>query len=197
MIRSMRRMARLPLIARALLLAPLLAVGVDQARATLACGSRAEGCLQAAGQGWLGIAGSVLLVLYSLALAAGVAGLARGGHARSAGRPSFAALWLIGATGVAAICGGQALLSHALGGSGLGGGWPELIVLCAIAGALLALALRAAPAAEELVGALRPDAPRPALAAVLARCLEFAEPRRPAVRLALVERERGPPAPLD
>jgi hypothetical protein len=197
MIRSMRRMTRLPLVTRTLLLVPLLAVSVDQARATLACGTRAESCLEAAGQGWLGVAGPVLLVLYSLALAAGVGCLVRGGSARAGNEPGFAALWLLGAGGVAAVCGGQALLASALGGAALGGGWPVLLVLCAVAGGLLALALRAAPAAEELVSSLRPPAPRAALPGALARRLEIVQPRRPAVRFALVERERGPPCPLD
>src|SRR5215213_8139784 len=100
---------RLPLALRALLLVPLLAVGVDQARATIACGTRAQSCLEAAGQGWLGTAGSVLLVLYAvaLALALAIAGACRG-RATHAGRaPGFLRLWLIGTAGVAAVCGGQ------------------------------------------------------------------------------------------
>src|SRR5215213_11154242 len=109
MIALTRRMARLPLTLRALLLVPLLAVCVDRARATLACGSRAQSCLEAAGQGWLGAAGSVLLVLYAvgLALALAIAGACRG-RATHAGRaPGFLRLWLIGTAGVAAVCGGQ------------------------------------------------------------------------------------------
>ena len=113
MLGSMRRMPRPPLTLRALLLVPLLAVGVDLARATLACGPRAESCLEAAGQGWLGAAGSVLLVLYAIGLALAVGGLARGGPAGRA--PGFPRLWLIGTAGVAAVCGGQALLAGALG----------------------------------------------------------------------------------
>src|SRR5215207_10066961 len=108
-------MRRLSLTFRALLLVPLLAVAVDQARATLACGPRAESCLEAAGQGWLGAAGGVLLVLYALGLALGVAGLARGGAAQAGRVPGFLRLWLIGSAGVAAVCGGQALLAGALG----------------------------------------------------------------------------------
>lgn len=189
-------MARLPLMLRALLLVPLLAVGVDLARATVACGPRAETCLEAAGQGWLGTAGSVLLVLYALGLASLVSGLARG---RSPGRaPSFPRLWLTGTAGVAAVCGGQALLAGALGdGAALGGGWPELIAFCAVAGALLALALRIAPAADELVRSLRPAAPRLRSAAALVRRIDAAVAARPVARSALVTRERGPPAPLD
>src|SRR5688500_13586136 len=100
-------MARLPLMLRALLLVPLLAAGADLARATLACGPRAQSCLEAAGQGWLGTAASVLLVLYSVGLAFAVGGLARGAPAGQRA-PGFLRLWLIGTAGVAAVCGGQA-----------------------------------------------------------------------------------------
>src|SRR5215216_2093094 len=116
-------MARLPLTLRALLLVPLLAVGVDQARATLACGPRAESCLEAAGQGWLGVAGPALLVLYALGLALAVGGAVRGRAVHAGREPGFLRLWLIGSAGVAAVCGGQALLAGALGdGAALGGG---------------------------------------------------------------------------
>ena len=62
-------MRRIPLTLRALVLVPLLAVLVDQARATLACGPQAQTCLEAAGRGWLGSAGSALLLLYAVGLA--------------------------------------------------------------------------------------------------------------------------------
>src|SRR5215207_11122994 len=101
-------MARLPLTLRALLLVPLLALAVDGARATLACGPRAESCLEAAGQGWLGSAGSVLLVLYALALAFAVSALVRGSSA-GVRAPSFLRSWPMASAGVAAVCGGQAL----------------------------------------------------------------------------------------
>jgi hypothetical protein len=164
----MRAMARLSPTLRALLLVPLLAAGADLARATLACGPRAESCLEAAGQGWLGTAASVLLVLYSIGLAFAVGGLARGA---TAGRrpPGFLRLWLVGTAGVAAVCGGQALLAGALGDpAALGGGWLELLALCVAAGGLIALALRVAPAAAAFVIALRPAAPRARLAPLIA-----------------------------
>jgi len=138
-------MRRIPPTSRALVLVPLLAVAVDQARTTLACGPRAETCLEAAGRGWLGAAGVALLVLYSLGLALGVGYLARGGTA-PAGPVSTLRLWLVGSLGVAAVCGGQALVAGATGDpAALGGGWAELAALCAAAGGVVALALRAAP----------------------------------------------------
>jgi hypothetical protein len=198
MITSMRPMARLSLTLRALLFVPLLAVGVDQARAALACKPGAESCLEAAGRGWLGAVGSVLLVLYAAALALGISGLARGRSAAAGRPPGFLRLWLLGTVGVAAVCGGQALLADALGGgTALGGGWVALLAFCALAGAVLAFALRVAPAAEELVGALRPRAPRPLHADGLARRVDIPLACRPAIRFALVTRGRGPPAPLD
>jgi hypothetical protein len=197
MFESMRRMARLTLTLRALLLVPLLAVGVDFARATIACGSRAQTCLETAGQGWLGAAGGVLLVLYAVGLALAVAGLARGASPGPRA-PGFLRLWMIGTAGIAAVCGGQALLAGALGdGAALGGGWAALLAFCAVAGALLALALRIAPEAAELVRALRPAAPRARIPAVLVRHAGAAAASLPAARFALATRERGPPAPLD
>jgi hypothetical protein len=153
-------MRRLPLTLRALVLVPLLAVLVDMARATLACGPQAETCLEAAGRGYLGSTGVVLIVAYALGLGLWVARAARGrGEARDGA--SIVRLWLIGSAGVAAVCGGQALLAGATGDpAALGGGWPELLAFCLAAGALIALALRAAPAAAALVGELRPAAPR-------------------------------------
>src|SRR5687768_12512131 len=122
MVQSDRRMTRLPLTLRALVLVPLLAVGVDFARATLACGPGAESCLEAAGQGWLGTAGSVLLVLYAAGLALAVGGLFGGRRTGGGGVPGFARSWLVGTAGVAAVCGGQALLAGALGDGGSLGG---------------------------------------------------------------------------
>jgi hypothetical protein len=179
-------MRRIPLTFRALLLVPLLAVLADQAWATLVCGTRAETCLEAAGRGWMGPAGIALLVLYALALALWVGRAARGGSA-AAGTPSLGRLWLTGSGGVAAICGGQALIAGAIGGPGsLGGGWLGLLALCIAAGGLIAFALRAAPAAAALVRELRPRAPRARLSLALAPAfpalpvLAIGAPRTPA-----------------
>ena len=118
----------------------------------------------------------------------------RTGAARA---PGFLRLWLTGSAAVAAVCGGQALLAGALGdGSALGGGSVKLLAFCMIAGALLALALRIARTAEELVRSLRPAAPRLRIAAALVRRSESPRANRPTARLALVTRERGPPTPL-
>jgi hypothetical protein len=142
-----------PLTLRALLFVPLLAAGVDQARAVMICGGDAQTCLEAAGRGWIGLWGVALIALYALVL-----GLLVARAATPAARPSFARLWAVGTAGVAAACGGQALVAGAVGGAPLGGGWLGLLALCALAGAVLAAALRAAPAVAR---ALRPAAPRP------------------------------------
>jgi hypothetical protein len=144
---------------RALLFVPLFAAGVDQARAVVLCGSDAQGCLEAAGRGWIGLWGVALIALYSVALAWGVARAAEATRS-PVPRASFARLWLVGTAGIAATCAGQALLAAALGGAPLGGGWLGLLALCVLAGALLALALRVAPA---LRGALHAPRPRQAL----------------------------------
>jgi hypothetical protein len=182
-------MHRIPLTLRALVLVPLFALGVDHARASFACGPRAESCVQAAGHGWLGVAGLVLLVLYAAGLAVTVGRMAAG---RS---PGFLRLWLLGTAGVAGVCGGQVLLAGALGhGAALGGGWAELLAFCVVAGAVLALALRVAPAAAALVRSLRPMAPRPQLVSVASWGIPAPPSRRPRLLLALAAPSRGPPA---
>ena len=131
MLSSVTAMPRLSLTLRALLLVPLLAVGVDLARATLACGPRAESCLEAAGRGWLGPAGVVLILLYAAALSVGIARLARGMAARprraALGRPpcgrSAAPAWPPCAAARRFIAG--ALDDPAA----LGGGWLALVAL--------------------------------------------------------------------
>jgi hypothetical protein len=179
------------------LLVPLLAVAVDQARATMLCGTRAESCLEAAGQSWLGTAGIALLVLYALLGALFVARLARGGGSFADRPTSFVHLWAVGAVGVAAVCGGQALLAGALGtGAALGGGWAGLLVLCIFAGGLIALALRVAPAAAALLRALRPSAPRPRLVTTVSLHAPAAPARRPLALLSLAAAGRAPPLPL-
>ena len=182
-------MQRIPLTLRALVLVPLFALGVDHARASLACGPGAESCLEASGHGWLGVAGVAMLLLYAAGLAVAVGRVAAGRA------PGFLRLWLLATAGVAAVCGGQALLAAALGdGSALGGGWPELVAFAAVAGAALALALRVAPAAARLVRSLRPDAPRLRLVAAASSGLPAPPARRPRPLLALAAPSRGPPA---
>src|SRR4051794_41235586 len=100
-------MRRIPLTLRALVLVPLLAVAVDMARATLPCGPHAETCLEAAGRGYLGPVGVVLILLYALGLGLWVARLARG-RSGTPGAESVLRLWLVGSVGVAAVCGGPA-----------------------------------------------------------------------------------------
>ncbi len=148
-------MLRLSPTLRALLLVPLLAAGVDQARAVVICGSHAQSCLEAAGRGWIGMWGVALIALYAVALALLVA---RGARPPAATPPSFARLWALGTAGVAAACVGQGVIAASLGGASLGGGWLGLLALCVLAGAVLALALRIAPALRR---SLRTAAPRP------------------------------------
>jgi hypothetical protein len=181
---------RLPLTLRALLLVPLLAATVDQARASLACGPGGESCLEAAGQSSFGAAGVAVLMLYAVALAFGVGRLllARSGPLRR---------WLIGAAGLAAVCGGQALLVVAVGdASALGGGWLELLAMCGAAGGVIALALRAAPAAVALLRSLRPTAPRLRPVPILAHGAAAPIARRLGPPLATAAAGRAPPPTL-
>jgi hypothetical protein len=144
-------LARLPLTLRALVLLPLLAAGLDQVRASFVCGPGAQSCLDAAGQGWLGGVGTLVLLAYTLGIAGLLARLARG-------RSASPWLWILATAGLWAACGGQAVLVSALGtGAALGGGWLALLALGAAAGAVLALALRVLPA---VLRAWRLTAPR-------------------------------------
>ena len=171
---------RLPLMMRALVLVPLLAVGLDQARVSLVCEPGARSCLDAAGSGRFGLAGMLLLVGYVLAVAGLVGRLARGRNA----------LWMVAIAGLWAAIGGQAVLAEILGGTAiLGGGWLPLLAFGAAAGALLALALRTARAAFRL-----PTAPRLAIRAeeIVHQGARLAAP--PLVRPSRLARDRAPPA---
>jgi hypothetical protein len=175
---------RLPLTLRALLLVPLLAAVADLTRATLVCGPDGQTCLEAAGRGSLGSFGIAVLVLYAAGAALVVARLTRRGQ-------PLPRRWLTGAAGLAAVCGGQALLVAALGDAGvLGGGWPELAALCAAAGGIVALALRAAPL---LARSLRLAAPRPQSPPALVLGALRPVARRPVPRLATAAAGRAPP----
>lgn len=147
-----RAVNRIPVSLRTLILLPLLAAGVDLARATAACGSQAQTCLEAAGRGWLGPAAAVLIVLYALATAHFIARRAGAGKPRG-----FGQRWLLGTTGVVVACTGQAVLARALSPDAALGGTPlGVLALCAAAGAVLALLLRATDDLAEQ----RPRAPR-------------------------------------
>src|SRR4051794_24687260 len=89
-------MVRRSLTLRLLLLLPLLATGVDLLRATLACGPRAQTCLEAAGRGWLGAVAVGLVVLYAVGGALVLARAARGLTARRERPPGFLRLWALG-----------------------------------------------------------------------------------------------------
>ena len=183
----MTAVRRLPLTPRALMLVPLLAVLADQARVTLACAPGGQSCLETAGQGSLGAAGVVVLVLYALGVAVGVGRLLLR-------QQRLLPRWLIGAAGVAAVCGGQALLAGTIGDPGaLGGGWLELLAMCAVAGGVIALALRLAPA---IVRSLRPGAPRLRPIAVFAVAAPTPVGRRVLAPLATAAAGRAPPLTL-
>jgi hypothetical protein len=172
--------AKVPLMVRALVLVPLLAAGLDQARVSLMCepGS-ARSCLDAAGSGRFGLAGMLLLLGYVLAVAGLVGRLSRGRNS----------LWLIAIAGLWAALGGQALLADIVGGATLlGGGWMPLLAFAAAGGALLSLALRTA---RKL---LRLSAPR--LTVRLEFTLRNAAPAAtpPLLRPARQTRGRAPPA---
>jgi hypothetical protein len=171
--------SRLPLMLRALVLVPLLAAGLDQARVSLICGPDAQSCLGAASSGHLGTAGALLILSYVLGIAALVGHLARG---RSS-------LWIVATAGLWAACGGQAVLASALGtGALLGGGWLPLLAFGAAAGALLAFALRTVRRAFRLRA---PDLVVRVEEIVL-QGARLATP--PLVRPARLTRDRAPPA---
>src|SRR3954453_10544952 len=163
---------------RALVLVPLLAAGLDQARVSLVCGPDARSCLDAAGSGRFGLAGTLMLLGYVLAVAGLVGRFARG---RSG-------LWVVAVAGLWAACGGQALLASALGTAVLGGGWLPLLAFAAAAGALLALALRTA---RKLL-----KGPAPRLVVRLGLVLQGAAPALtpPLVRFTRLTRDRASPA---
>ena len=179
-------MRPLSLTLRALVLLPLLAVGADQTRAALLCGPRAQSCLEAASSGW-NTAGVLALLLYGVGLALLVARLA-------GAAPGFGRLWALATGAVWLSCGAQAALATGVGaGSMLGGGWLGLLALGVLAGAVLALALRVAPAARSLVRSLRARAPRlQQLAAIASRPLQRSPLGASAARLRLM-RGRAPP----
>lgn len=172
-------LSRLPLMLRALVLVPLLAVGLDQARVSLICGPDAQSCLDAASSGTLGTAGTLLVITYVLGIAAVVGRMAK----------NRSSLWLLATAGLWAATGGQAVLASALGtGALIGGGWLPLLAFGAAGGALLALALRTARRAFRL-----PDAPR--LVAIIEETVHqggrLVVP--PHLRAARLTRDRGPP----
>ena len=149
---------RIPVMLRALLLVPLFAVAVDHLRVSAFCSSGTQTCLEAAGGGLIGPLGFVVLGAYAAVLAAGVGRLAQ----RGTRPPSLTKLWLTSSAGVLAIIGGHTALAAALGqGATTGGGWLQLLPLVLAAGAVLAILLRAAPAALKLLRRLRPRTPRP------------------------------------
>ena len=95
---------RLPLMLRALVLVPLLAAGIDQARVSFVCGPDVRSCLETAGDGRFGLAAMLILAVYTSAIAALVARVAQRRR-----RPPL--LWIVATAGLWAVCGGQAMLA--------------------------------------------------------------------------------------
>jgi hypothetical protein len=177
--------SRLPLTLRALVLVPLLAVGIDQLRVSFVCGPDVRSCLETAGNGRFGLAAMLILAVYAAAIATLVGKVAKQ-------RPAPWLLWAVATAGVYALCGGQALLADIFGGGAmLGGGWFTLGGFGMAAGALIALALHVLPAARELIHDLAPK---------LRETVEFtlAEAQPPATPqltpLTRSTRDRAPPA---
>jgi hypothetical protein len=179
---------RLPLTLRALVLVPLLSASIDQARVSFVCGPDVRSCLETAGGGRFGLAAMLILAAYTSAIAAVVARVAQR-------RSASPLLWIVATAGLWAVCGGQAVLASTLGGGALlGGGWLQLLLFGVAAGAVLAFALKAVPAARELIRSLRPAAPRVAALTELVRH-GFAPPAGPSLlRFARLARDRAPPA---
>jgi len=170
---------------RALVLVPLLAVGIDQLRVSFVCGPDVRSCLETAGNGRFGLAAMLILAFYAAAIAALVGRVAR--H-----RPAPWLLWAVATAGVYAVCGGQALLADLFGGGAmLGGGWFTLGGFGVAAGALIAVALHVLPAAREL---LRELAPR--LREIISFTVALAQtPATPQLApLSRSTRDRAPPA---
>jgi hypothetical protein len=176
---------RLPLMLRALVLVPLLAVGIDQLRVSFVCGPDVRSCLETAGDGRFGVAAMLILAVYASAIAALVGRIAQRRRA-----PAF--LWIVATAGVYAVCGGQAVLAELFGGGAvIGGGWLQLAALGAAAGALITLALQAVPAARALIHQLAPRLPR----LVEFTAVGFTAPATPQLlRFTRFARDRAPPA---
>ncbi len=182
-------LARLPLTLRALVLVPVLAAVMDQARVSLVCPPGAQSCLETAGQSRFGLAAMLAVVTYTSAIAILIARLARG-------RKTSPLLWIVATAGLWAACGGQAMLVSALGGGAvLGGGWLQMLAFGALAGArsrVRAQGPAGGPRADPLTAAQRPaaDDRRPSSSASASP-----PPRTPQLRrFARFTRDRAPPA---
>src|SRR4051794_16090386 len=153
-------------------------------RVSFVCGPDVRSCLETAGDGRFGLAAMLILALYTSAIAALVGRVAQR-------RRAPAALWIVATAGLWAVCGGQALLAEVVGGGAvLGGGGRQLAALGAAAGAVLTLALKAVPAARELLHRLAPRLPQ--VAGVVRRgCIPPAAPQLP--RPTRLARDRAPP----
>jgi hypothetical protein len=168
----------LPLRIRAAALMSAAVLAVHQLRFQLAFGAQADDRLAAQGHQYLGTLTPLAAMLVAIGAGLFLAELARawryGAGRHRARRPTlaFSALWLLAAVALLAIYASQELLEGALasghpgglaGVFGAGGFWA--IPLSVMAGALVALALRASEAAIGLAAkrpaAARIDSPTP------------------------------------
>jgi hypothetical protein len=184
-------MSRVSLTLRMLVLLPLLAAGVDLTRATAACGTGAQTCLEAAGRGWLGPVAVLLVVVY--AAGAGLLLARHAGRRPASGDTGFLRLWALATTGLVVTTAGQDVVARLLGGDSarLGGTPLGVLALCVAAGALLALARRVAGDAAELISVRAPGLPPRALAVAI---LTGRRPEPVAFAVARTTRGRAPPA---
>jgi uncharacterized membrane protein YidH (DUF202 family) len=175
----------LPLRIRAAALMSAAILAVHQLRFQLAFGSRTGDRLAAEGHQYLGALTPLVAMLVAIGVGLFLAELAKAwryGSERASGRrptPTFAALWLLAAVALLVIYASQELLEGLLasghpgglaGVFGDGGLWA--IPLSALAGALVALSLRATEAALEWAAERDSPAAEVPLLAALPRPIE-------------------------
>lgn len=182
----------------ALLLAGALVV--HQLRYTLAFGSASDATLGATGHGYLTVAGPLVGLLMTFAVAHLVWRIAGGARRQRASRPMLAGAF---AVALLALYTGQELAEGALSAGHadviagvLGSGGWIAIPLAIVVGAVLSLAVRLVDAVAGAVGERGSRAPRPASAVVTWR-LTFPCIRSPrSSPLARHLAGRAPPSPL-
>ena len=180
---GLRRLSRVPVSLRGAGLLPGAALVVHWLRYELAFGQHAGERLTAQGHAYLSSLTPWIVLLAGLAIGGSLGRLASRAGAAGAerGRGGFARVWMAAALALVAIYVAQELLEGlfatghpgGLGGVFGGGGWWAL-PSAALAGGLLALALRVEAAVAALLGARRPASRRPLAAPPAWACVEAA-----------------------